>query len=88
MTEMLFLLFGVRRVLAKPRAILLQLQLLTTWLTLVGVVVVAALVTDEENRFGFFLTSGHRRTLNLNKHLSFLPSGGRGLLHAEGDLGK
>ena len=84
---MLFLLFGVQRALAKPRAILLQLQLLTTWLALVGVVVVAALVTNEENGFGFFLTSGHRRTLNLNKYF-FLPSGGRGLLHAEGDLGK
>lgn len=56
----LLLLFAVKSVLPQSRAILLDTKLLSARLSPDRIVVVAALLTHEENRFSFLLTSGHR----------------------------
>lgn len=55
----LLLLFRVHRVLTELRAVLFELQLLTARFAADRVVVIARLVTNEENRFNFFLALGH-----------------------------
>src|SRR5574340_257320 len=59
----LLLLFGVPRVFAEPRAILLQSQLLAARLAPQRVVVVARLFTDKKDGFGLLLPFAfrHRR---------------------------
>lgn len=47
------------RVLAKSRRILLQSELLSAGFSFQGIVVIAGLLADEENGFGFLFTLGH-----------------------------
>lgn len=84
----LLFLFAVQRVPAQTGAVLLDLQFLTARLAFERVVVIAALVTNEENRFGFLFAFGHRWTLELDEFGSFRLVEGRELLHDKGDFGK
>ena len=55
----LLLLLNMNGVSAKPRAILLNTQLFSTWLTTDGVVVITGFLTNEEHDFFFLLRLGH-----------------------------
>ena len=56
----LLLLFTVKSVLPQSRAILFDTKFLSARLSPDRIVVVAALLANEENSFSFLLTSGHR----------------------------
>ncbi len=51
----------MNRVLAQAGAVLLEAQFLAARLPLERVVVVAAFIADEEDRFGFLFALGHAR---------------------------
>ncbi len=63
-------------VLAQAWAVLFDPKLLTTWLSLQRIVVVAGFLTDEEDRFGFLLALGHAGARKMGIRIRLVCFGG------------